>query len=405
MKFEQTIESIKRSEEEKTEIDPILKEKLIEYTSEINEISGKYAAVYEYFEPYGSEGKTFNEEFNEFLEERKNNPEHRPSFEYPRIENLNMEKLASDKNALLEIKNKIEKEDNGDLKEIIGNTIKDVENKIDMLFAIKNKDFNKAFECAKESFGDIDDELVGFAKDLYEERNEVFLKNGEEKNKTDEVKEDGIKKQLESSIFDAEDFKHYFEILIKKEGFEKDGWEVVVTPKVKSLDVRGFSEDYDHPVIFIPEERDVEADGLKFLKLLSHENTHIITQTYNKRSGFGSTNFGSDYETFTEGIAIIGEKEIEKEILDESKKIEINAHPYYVLGMQKIKEGANFAQVFDYLIELRKKEMECKKTKKDKIEDEAIKFVKKFAEEYLEDLIQKREGNIFQKIWRIYEES
>jgi len=186
-------------------------------------------------------------------------------------------------------------------------------------------------------------------------------------------------------------------MLIKKEGFEKDGWEVVITSKVKSLDVRGFSEDYDHPVVLIPEKRDDKVDGLKFLKLLSHENTHIITQTYNKKSGFENISFGSDYETFTEGIAMIGEEEIEKEVMDESKEVEINAHPYYVLGMQKIKEGANFAQAFDYLIELRKKELECKKTKKDEIEDEAIKFVKKICRRVFRGFDPKKGGKYFPK--------
>jgi len=184
--IESTIEELEINPEEKERKEA--KERLIEYSKEINKIGKKYAAVYAYLEPYGLKGKTFDEEFDKFLEKRKNNQEYCPSFEYPKIENLDIKKLGNDRDILLKIKNRANKEDNDSLKAIINDTIEDTENKIDMLFAIKDKDFNKAFECAKKSFGDIDDELVDFAKNVYEQKNEVFLKNSEKKYETDEVK-------------------------------------------------------------------------------------------------------------------------------------------------------------------------------------------------------------------------
>lgn len=369
------------------------KEKLVEYLEKIDKVGKNYATAYEYFEVYGSGGRSYDEEFDDFLEKRKEDPEYCPTFEYPEIEKLDLEKVNIDKETLSEVKKELDKEENCDLKIICEKAIENIEDKIMMLESVKNRNFDSAFKYAVKAYGDIDDELVKNAQSVYEakirERKKPELKS---------EKESEIEKQLKSAIFTPEDFKSYFEMLIKKAGFEKDGWEVIITSKVKSLDIHSVSKDYDHPVVLVPQKRTEEANGLEFLKLLSHEFTHIITQTYNKRNSFGGMNIGADYETFTEGIAKIGEKEIEEKIFKKSENdVAIDAHPYYILGMKKVRDGANFSQAFDYLVELKKKELAVEGIKESEIEAKAIKSAKTFCRRIFRGFDPKERDKYFPK--------
>ncbi len=363
------------------------KEKLVEYAERINDVGKIYQNAYEFFEPQGAEGRDYSEEFDLFIEKRKDNPEHCPSFEYPEIEKLDLNKINEDKEALIDISKDIEKEKNDSLKTICNTLIHDIESKIKLLESMKEKDFDSAFIYATEAYGDISDELVKFAEKVYEKKEQ---KESPEKEK--------IKKQLKSAIFEPEDFKNYFEMLIKKAGFDKDGWEVIITSKVKAIDPRAVSKEYDHPVVFVPEKRNQEADGLKFFKLMNHEFIHIITQTYNRRNGFGGMSFGSDYETFSEGIVKMGEKDAEEEIFEEKyDDSKVDSHPYYVLGMKKVKDGANFPQTFDYLVGLYKKELEEEGINKDEINDKAIKKIKAVCRRIFRGFDPKEGGRYFPK--------
>ena len=408
--FETMVNDIKDSEKKENEIDPTLREKLVEYSSELEKIEGDYATVYEYFEPYGAGGRKFDDEFSDFLQKRKTDPDYCPVFEYPKLDEVDPEKLDKDSQALREIRNKLEKEENEELKIVVTNALEVTESKIEMLKNIKNGDFDKAFACAKRAFGDINEELVKIAQELYEQKkNDTAKKRAEKENKQEEKGAEGegeeIKKKLESVNFEADDFQNYFEMLIKNAGFDKDGWEVIITDEVKALDVRSSSKDYDHPVILIPRERkkdkngkEEKVDGVKFLKLLNHEFTHIITQTYNRRNGYGSVTFGPDYEVFTEGIAKMAEDEIEKEALDKpEEEAEILASPYYVLAINKAKEGANFRQVFDYLVELKKQELESGGTGSKKAEEKAITDMKGYARRIFRGFNPKEGGKYFPK--------
>ncbi len=368
------------------------REKLVEYLEKIDKVGKKYATVYEYFEIYGSDGRSYDKEFDDFLEKRKENSEYCPTFEYPEIRDLDLKKVNIDKEDLLEIKKRLDKEKNYDLKIICEKVIENIEDKIAMLESVKNGDFDNAFKYTVKAYGDIDDELVRRAEDIYETKI-----NKKENSKSKPEKESEIEAQLKSEIFEPEDFKSYFEMLIKKAGFEKDGWEVIITPKVRSLDVCSASKDYDHPVVLVPERREIEADGLEFLELLNHEFTHIITQTYNKRNGLGGISIGPAYETFTEGIAINSEIEIEKEIFGKSESDIAVDTPYYVLGMKKAKDGANFPQTFDYLMELYKKELEQEGIDKDKINNKAIKKIKKVCRRIFRGFNPKEGGRYFPK--------
>ena len=379
-----------------------MREKLIKYIERIDKYGSNYINPYEYFEPSGTDGRTYDEEVDLFIEKRKEDKDYCPTFEYSGINDLNLKKLEKDKKNLVDLKEELELETNKSLKIICIDAIENIENKIGLLESIKDKDYSKAFEYAVESYGDIDNELCVIAEQVYK-KSIIEKKVIEEKNiSREDQKKIDMREKLEKAEFDAEDYKNYFEILIKNAGFEKYGWEVIITSEKKLPSVMGSSKDYDHPVILIPEKYNKEKiDGLQFIAHINHEWTHIITQTYNIENGFGGVSFGADYETYTEGLGKLAEKEIEDKLIDlsiidkEKEKPEIGADPYYILGMRKVKEGADFGQLFDYLMKLKTEELKAKK--ESDIENKAMERVKIYCRRIFRGFDTKEGGNYFPK--------
>ena len=391
------------------------KEKLIKYVEKINKYGSDYINPYEYFEPSGADGRDYDEEIDLFMEKREDDKSYCPTFEYSGIDDLNSKKLESDKKKLVNLKEEIELEENESLQIICIDAIDNIENKIGLLESIKDKNYDQAFEYAIKSYGDVDDELFNIAKQVYDKNitsEEAFGKlpflgeiesDAIEKDVFEEDQEKiDMREKLEKAEFDAEDYKNYFEILIKNAGFEKYGWEVIITSEKKIPSVMGSSKDYDHPVILIPEKYNKEKiDGLEFIAHINHEWAHIITQTYNIENGFGGVSFGADYETYTEGLGKLAEKEIEDELIDlniidkEKEKPEISADPYYILGMKKVKEGADFGQLFDYLMKLKTEELKAKK--ESDIEKKAMERVKIYCRRIFRGFDTKEGGNYFPK--------
>jgi len=393
-----------------------VREKLIKYIERIDKYGSNYINPYEYLESSGTDGRTYDEEVDLFIEKRKEDKDYCPTFEYSGINDLDLKKLEKDKKNLADLKEELELEKNESLKIICIDAIDNIENKTGLLESIKDKNYDQAFEYAVKSYGDIDDELFNIAKQVYDKRitsEEVFGKHPfsgeiesgaiEEKGVSEEEqKKIDMREKLKEAEFDAEDYKNYFEILIKNAGFKKYGWEVIITSEKKIPSVMGSSKDYDHPVVLIPEKYNKEKiDGLQFIAHINHEWAHIITQTYNIENGFGGVSFGADYETYTEGLGKLAEKEIEDELIDlniidkEKEKPEIGADPYYILGMRKVKEGADFGQLFDYLMKLEMEELKAKK--ESDIEKKAMERVKIYCRRIFRGFDTKEGGNYFPK--------
>lgn len=378
------------------------KKKLIEYIEKINKYGSAYINPYEYFEPSGSSGRSYDEEMDLFMKKREDDKNYCPTFEYQGIDNLNLKKLNNDKKELIKLKKEINLEKSDNLKIICFNAIENIENKIGLIENIKDRNYNQAFEYAIKSYGDINDELFNISKKIYDES--ITKKEKVEKHllpKEEQIKID-MRKKIKEAKFDAEDYKNYFEIFIRNAGFKKYDWEVIITSEKKILTVMSSSKDYDHPVVLIPEKYNKEKKGgLRFIKDLNHEFTHIITQTYNQKNGFGGVSFGANYETFTEGLAMLAEKEMDSGLVNqnitnkEKNKMEISAQPYYTLGMKKVKEGANFAKLFDYLLELKREELKLKK--EDNIEEKAIKVVKVYCKRIFRGFNPDEGGKYFPK--------
>ena len=392
------------------------KEKLIKYVEKINEYGSDYINPYEYFEPSGAGDRSYDQEMNLFMEKRKDDKNYCPTFEYPGIDDLNLEKLDNDKKELIKLRKALELEKNESLKIICIDAIDNIENKIGLLESIKDKDYDQAFEYAIRSYGDINDELFNIAKQVYDKSitsEKAYGKHpfmgeiesgaieGKDVSEEEQKKID-MREKLEEPEFTAEDYKNYFEILIKDAGFEKYGWEVIITSEKKILSVMGSSKDYDHPVVLVPEKYSKEKkSGLKIMKDLAHEFAHIITQTYNIENGFGGVSFGANYETYTEGLGTFAEKEIEEELVDlniinkEKDKSEISVPSYYVLGIKKVKDGANFAELFDYLLKKLKKELRSKN--ESDIEEKAVRRVKMYCTRIFRGFDPNEGGKYFPK--------
>ena len=332
------------------------RERLIEYSKEIYEIGKNYEMVYSYFEPMGTEGRNFDQEINLFLEKRKEDNGYSPTFTYPEMEKVDIQELKNDLAELENIEKNVENETNESVKNIVLETISIVEAKINILAEIKKGNPEKAFENAKIAYGDIDDQLCQKAEKCYKEKIE-FLK---EKKRKGIVKSD-LEKVLEKKKFNAEDIKKYFDLALDKGNLRYNDLEVVIDERATAIDVRPSDPNYDHPVIVIPPDR--EVDGIKLIQLIAHEiGCHVVQNNYNHRLGLEGLSFGKDWETAQEGFAVRSESEIKKVMFGDSVvdfKYDVD-RAYFILAMEKIKKGAGIGEVYDYIFSLKEEEFLAK---------------------------------------------
>ena len=339
--------------EKDKEVNPELKE-LMEYSNEINDIVVKYDTLF-FIEPKGVDGISYEEEFKPFFEKIEDHLDEEeylnddryskmcPTFTYPEIENIDEKELEEKRLELKDVEEKIKKCENENVSKIAFELLELGNAKIDFHRYLKDGDLENAFECSKIIWGDIDDDLCQKADKAYKQKIEFLKKRGE---KTE------LENILENNEFDAEDIKHYFELAITKAGLGDSGYEVVIDDSVTNIRVSTGNPKYDHPVVLIPSDRKV--NGVRLLELIAHEiGRHVVTNVYNEKQGFKET-MGKDWNVFNEGISLKSEREIKKEVFGDSVEnfdYDID-HAYYILAMEKIKDGWNFAKVFKYLYDL-----------------------------------------------------
>ncbi len=342
------------------------RERLTEYVGEVYEIARNYEMVYSYFEPQGADGRSFDEEIDLLLEERRKGNDYNPKFVYPELNKLDVQKLEDSLVKLDDIKKRVENEKNENVRNIVLEMISVAEAKINILLELKNNNPKGAFENAKIAYGDIDDQLCEKARECYEKRIEFFKK--EQKSE--------LEKTLEQKKFDAESIKKYFDLVLDKSQLRYANLEVVIDEKAKAIDVRFSDPDYDHPVILIPPKRVV--NGIKLIQLVAHEiGCHVVQNVYNSKLGLKGLSFGRKWEIVQEGFAIRSEAEVKEEVIGESEiDLEMQAKPYYVLAMEKIKKSADLAEVYEYIFNLRKEEFLAKGCDERKSEEKASALTK-----------------------------
>ncbi|MCK5085419.1 hypothetical protein KAK05_01780, partial [Candidatus Parcubacteria bacterium] len=88
------------------------KEKFIKYSKEIYKTGKDYEMVYSHFEPSGAEGRDFNQEVDLFLERRKDDGGYKPTFTYPEMDKLDIQKAENDLKNLKIIEENVKNETN-----------------------------------------------------------------------------------------------------------------------------------------------------------------------------------------------------------------------------------------------------------------------------------------------------
>ena len=351
--IELTISEIKKTEAEikSKKISLYQKKKLIKHLTEIDKVGSNYEMVYDYFEPSGADNRTFEEEFNLFLNAKDRNKKNKycPAFTYPKLKKINIKKLERGVKKLEDIEKKIEKEKNEDIKIVVCKVVKNFKTKINILVELKRGNLEKAFDNVKIAYGDIDEELVKNAEKCYKEKIK-FLGYLQRKYRK-KIKEN---KFLEKIYFNDKEIKEYFEIALKKAKLKKGNIKVIITKNAKAIDVRYNDSKYKHPVILIPKGRRVCI--LKIYELITHEvGAHAISNFYNHKLGLKGLSVGKNWETVHEGIALLNEVELRKKILG-ILEFRIKALPFFVLAINKAKKGCNFAEIYDYIYNLKYKE-------------------------------------------------
>ena len=391
--------------EDKTneEMKPELKE-LLKYSEDIFDIAKDYESVYTYLEPMGIDYETgklrnFNKEFEDFLKKKKTDSNYCLSMYYPNIKDIDVKKLNKSLSDLIKTEEVAEGE-NELIKKIVFGQIEPIRTKINFLLELKKGDKEKSFDFSKQSYGDIDKELCKNAIDEYDKTMEL-LQNIPPKG--------DLEKMLEENEFDAEDLKEFFELALRKGGLEKD-FKVVIEKDINNMSVSYGEHGHNYNVILIPESRKV--NGVVLLKKLAHELTHVTAHTFSPKQGIYLG--GRDSEPFTEAIAQKSEEEIMKDVLGEKEgkdflKYKMDDYLFFVLAMEQVKNGSNFAQTYDYIFDKNYKELllrngyyktEDKKESskiKEKSKDKAMKFSKSVCRRVFRGFDPKEGGKYFTK--------
>lgn len=347
--------------------------KIAEYAREVYKIGRDYETVYSNFVPLGADGKrSFNDEIDLYLNTRGKREEYQPSFTYPEMKKQNVNKLQSKIAEIEDIEKKAENEKNEHIKNIVHEMCSVIKAKIGILVEILNGDPKSAFENAKIAYGDIDEELCKSAED-YHKAKINYLKDKKDKG----VVKSEIEKLLEDNEFDADDIKAYLDFALDEGGLRYGGIEVIISENDKSVDVRPSDQNYDHPVIIVPGDK--KLTGMKLMRLIAHEiGCHVVQNKYNYELGLEGASFGKDWEALQEGFAVRNAIKIENDIIGkEQSGFEIMTNDYYILAMDKIKQGYNIGEVYDYIYNLEKEEFIADGKDEEKSNKEADKEAKK----------------------------
>ena len=312
-------------------------EKIVRYAQRIDETAGKFNDVFFFINPFGREGRSYSTEMSAFLK-RVKEKDYNPTFEYPNLSNFEIKKLESVLDKLSSIYKEVNYESNEHIKRIIREAIILIKNKINFLISVKQKNESRSFEFAKRIYGDISYELTEKAENVY-------------KKMLDRKREENSKyvKKLREKTFDSQEIENKFREALY--AMELYNWDVVSEKEAGQIDVKFSSLKYNKPTIVIPRKR--KLNGINLIKRIIHEIVHIKTNTNNRELGFGGVIFGRDYELYQEGIAKIIESDFMNNILETKKEL---SNPYYIIAMNKIKNGYSYHKLFDHLYKLKMEE-------------------------------------------------
>lgn len=325
------------------------KEKVIkelqEFTKEIERVDTEcLAGAFEsWFEPSGSEGRTYEAEIDFALANRDKG--YVPRFTYPALERGYLDENRKEETRLdLEGAHKaIPRAEEFPTISKIAQDIIDRKHK--SLFFLRDIQIGEFEDLAEFTpYSPPSKELVDYAKKVYEED----LKPMEKKTE--------LTKKLKEEKLTQTEMVEYVKYALSLLG-AKD-WKVEITKEKKAFSVLSATE-----TVLIPEK---EISILKFLTTLAHESIHIATAVNAKRMGLGTISLGEEADALQEGMAKLAENDVETMILGKTERA---SNPYYVLGMEKAHETyGNFWETFDYLVKIRVMELSAMGKSDDYIE-------------------------------------
>ena len=318
----------------------VLIRELQDFTKQVEHIDRTYkaGAMESWISPHGREGRTWSQELDHAVAHRHEG--YVPQMTYPALERSYHEENDRDGTKLDTTAGLQELEQ---LEVDVAEKYKHISPVALVLIYHKKREF-RFLEAVKSGdskgvianmpFGRPSDELVKFANAAYE----ADLRPKPKKNETAE--------KLSGNTFNSRDLKEYFEYAIQLLGAKE--WRVEISTKQQVITVYP-----ENKKVGIPPRRKV--DGIELLKLTAHEiGAHVGTTYTAESNGFGTTSLGKDASILQEGLAMLAEREIEQLILGYPE----NPGPYYVLGIQQaLENGGDFWKTYDYLIDLRKKEL------------------------------------------------
>ena len=338
--IKEIIKSILEAEKNKQEKDSSVKERIVFYAEEIGKATGQFNDIFSFIVPSGSGAKSCSAELNLFLK-KAGEKEYNPVFKYPVLKNFREEQFKLALKNIDNICESVKFESNNFVRQIVREATFLSRDKINFLMFVKQKDEMKSFKYAKRIYGDINNDLVKKAEEVYQKLLE------------DKKQDDDQLINLKEKIFSSKQVKSKFEEVLKI--MELQDWSVALDKNTSQIDVKFNSAKYDSPTIVIPQRK--KTNGLDLARKIVHEVIHLKTNSNNNALGFGGVIFGRDYELYQEGFARIVSNDFVNDIFGVEKEL---PNPYYILAMNKIKSGDNFHQVFDYIRGLKTGEYKTK---------------------------------------------
>lgn len=269
-----------------------------------------------FIQPKGKNGRSIVAEKKEFFDNYKKGKLIEPVFTYDREIDLDLNGLKEKKDQLMLWAMSMDFDPI--LMKMLKRNLYSIELFLLMLTAFKEGDERGFFYNSLLYYGNISLEDFEAAKNVV--LTEVRV----------QVDSDGDRKM------DAKAIKKYFERVIKAYEFEDDV-EIVMSDEVRSVSILGKK-------VVIPTCRNVSR--LKLVKLISHElETHLLRRMNHEALNLGPTL--PQYYPTEEGLAIYNQSMLEKKIVGNFNfplRIVL-----YFLGADKIIQGSNFGETFDFL--------------------------------------------------------
>lgn len=332
------------------------REHLLQALEKVEKIVSDNDSVFSYFD-IPSDQTSMEDLIEESLLARAaGETNYQPSFVFSQLQNIDTVKFQAKIKDLDQILSEVQNNSSERVGAVMASVIQNHQAKMFLLISLKQQNLDSAFEFNRQTYGDVDEFLVNYAKAMYDKKIHNL------KNPRPETE---IEQYLKDKEFDAEGVKKYFDIALKVAGLS-DVFEVVIDTKKKACTVSYNNTQYGRPIIFIP--KNLKVDGVRLLQLIAHEIGVHAVANHNHRQRIPAGEIGSGWEVIQEGFAVLNEEMALQKIFgpDYVK----DAGPYYTLAINKAKElheigEFDILKVYDYIKDLKMQELSLSLANKD----------------------------------------